>query len=114
MRPKDIFAQYLDRLSELYGLTGHDWELRISHSLTEPTCPIVSIAPDGSNTTRFMVHADTIQEGIEQASELVYREVVLGQSNPTGESPTPWTNSDDEDGTIARIIRRDVKRRSKP
>lgn len=82
----------LKKLSRLYELTGADWDLEINHSLTEPTCPTVVIRKEGSNSTRYRVDCDSIEEGIRTAVDLVYREVVLGEKI----SPLcPFTNPDD-------------------
>lgn len=69
----------LKKLDELYTLTKEDWVLEIHQIITEPTCPIVIIRPEGSDTMRFSVHRDSIEEGIEAAVDLVYREIVLGE-----------------------------------
>ena len=69
-----------------------DWVLTVSRILTEPVCPIVIIAPEGSNATRYRVDCDTIEQGISEATERVYREIILGQSiKPIA----PFTNPDD-------------------
>lgn len=84
-----------DELAKLDGLwdkTKEDWYLRISQSLTEPYAPVVSIAPEGSDMTRYTVWRDTIEEGIAAAVDLVHREVILGEKiNPEA----PFTNPDD-------------------
>ena len=85
-------GEALDRLSGLYEKTGQDWVLQVSHCLTEPTCPTVMIAPEGSNMTRYRVDRDTIEAGILASADLVYREMVLGE---TIESECPFTNPDD-------------------
>lgn len=82
----------IDRLGDLYRVTGDDWVLMVHHILTEPTCPTVIIRREGSNALRYRYDRDTIEDGIRAASEAVYREVVLGQ---TVESESPITNSDD-------------------
>ena len=88
----DDVEKALDKLSVLYSLTGEDWNIRIHHTLTEPTCPMVTIQPDGLNLMRYSSFADTIREGILQAAEHVYRELVLGED--IGHA-APFTNSDD-------------------
>lgn len=82
----------LAKLDDLYGATGVDWDLTIHHSLTEPTCPSVAINPEGMNLNRFRVDADSIEEGIETAVQMVFEQVILGLP---GQSSAPWTNSDD-------------------
>lgn len=82
----------LKKLDGLYEITKEDWYLSISHSLTEPYAPVVTIRPEGSNSTRYTVWGDSIEEGIDKAINLVYREVILGEKI-TPEAP--FTNSDD-------------------
>ena len=82
----------LARLRDLYRVTGDDWVLIVHHILTEPTCPTVIIRREDSNALRYRFDRDSIEEGIQAASEAVYREVVLGQSV---EPESPITNPDD-------------------
>jgi len=96
----------IDRLSDLYRLTGDDWVLIVHHVLTEPTCPTVIIRREDSNALRYRFDRDTIEEGIQAATEAVYREVVLGQ---TIEPETPITNSDDHpDDPKWHPVRQDI------
>lgn len=90
----DLFTMYCARLAELYKKTGDDWDLLISVSLTEPTCPCVVVQREGGNSTRYRVDRDTIEEGIAAATELAYREQILGE-HITPECP--FTNPDDHD-----------------
>lgn len=81
-----------DKLAKLYDITKDDWTLSISVSLTEPTCPVASIAPDGSNMTRYTYWGDTIEDAVNKAVEAVYQEVILGNRV---EPEAPFTNPDD-------------------
>ena len=38
----------LELLGNLYTKTGYDWVMRITHILTEPTCPIIWIGPEAA------------------------------------------------------------------
>lgn len=82
------------KLGSLYAKTGMDWDLHISHCLTEPTCPTVAIYPEGMETTRYTVWCD--RDGIEKALgevvDRVYREVIQGE---VIEPTAPFTNPDD-------------------
>lgn len=101
--------EILARLDGLYGKTQTDWVLDISLILTEPVCPTVSIAPEGSNTTRYTTTRGTIEEGLEAAVDLVYREVFLGERI---EREYPITNSDDHDDgpTVEEHIEEEERR----
>lgn len=80
---------------DLYEKTGRDWVLEVSHCLTEPTCPTVVIRPEDHDALcRYRVDASTIEEGIERAVDLVYREVIQGERIT---SPCPFTNPSDKD-----------------
>lgn len=96
---------HLEKLQGLYSKTGMDWDLTITHCLTEPTCPCATIAPEGSNATRYSVVANTIEEAIAESAERVYREIILGQkiepsfpfSNPDDNNPEmPWNKHKQE------------------
>lgn len=39
-------------LDDLYDKTGYDWDLQITHALTEPTCPVVWITPLASKADK--------------------------------------------------------------
>jgi hypothetical protein len=85
--------QTLAKLQGLYEKTNMDWEIYIRHSLTEPTCPSVVISPEGMEVARYRVDTDSIEEGIEKAVDLVYREVILGEQVS---SYAPFTDPDDK------------------
>ena len=88
----------LKKLDKLYEITGQDWVLEIHHILTEPTCPTVCIRPEDSNMARYRIDCDSIEEGVQRAVDLVYREVILGEkiepecpfTNPDDHKPKPW------------------------
>jgi len=87
-----IFTEPLKRLEPLYELTGRDWHLSVSKSLTEPFCAHAVVQPDGGNSLRYSKHADTIEEAILGALDLAYRGEILGEK-VWGNSPV--TNPDD-------------------
>ncbi len=79
-------------LGDLYERTGKDWTLSVSVYLTEPTAPCAIVQADNSNALRYAAWGDTIEEAINASVEMVYRELILGETiNPV----TPITNSDD-------------------
>lgn len=83
----------MDKLADLFYATGMDWSLTVHHSLTEPTCPTVIIQADGLDTTRYRMDCDTIEDGVKQAADRVYREVFLHEIiKPTA----PFTNPNDQ------------------
>lgn len=82
----------IEALSELYDKTGEDWVLSVSVILTEPTCPTAIVRPEGKNNLRWSAHAGTIEEAINTAVDLAYREMILGEII---QPETPITNSDD-------------------
>ena len=84
----------INRLNDLYWITDRDWELRVYHCLTEPSCPTVIIQPEGMETTRYRVDRNSIEEGIRLAVDLVYRDI-FGDENIS--SITPFTNPDDKE-----------------
>lgn len=69
----------MDALSDLYEKTGKDWVLQVSHILTEPTCPTASIYPEDDPTDKYRADRDTIEDAINAAVDMVYRELVLGE-----------------------------------
>ena len=69
----------MDALSDLYEKTGKDWILQVSHILTEPTCPTASIYPENEPTDRYRADRDTIEDAINAAVDMAYRELVLGE-----------------------------------
>lgn len=77
-------------LSDLYSLTGEDWEIEIHHCLTEPTCPSVFIRPEGWSLCRYRFDCSTIEEGVRRAVERVKTEVidrkVVGHEFPVSNS----------------------------
>lgn len=83
----------MDVLSDLYSRTGLDWHLTVYHELTEPTCPTVTINPDGFSSGRWRIDADTIEQGIAEAVERVRLEIFEGR---TGIDPHfPLSQPDD-------------------
>lgn len=79
-------------LADLYEKTGDDWVLQINYDLTEPTCPAVVVRRLGSNSVRYRVDRDTIEEGVRAAVDLCYREQVRGEKITP---ECPFTNPDD-------------------
>ena len=80
---------------------GGDWILEIHHILTEPVCPTANIRQEMKHTTKYMVHADTLDEAIDQCIDLAYRGEILKE--PV-RGNTPWTNPDDyPDGRMPPI-----------
>ena len=72
--------EILKKLAELYKITGEDWNLTISVSLTEPTPPMASITPESrKNSTRYTAWGDSIEDAVNQAIDAVHREVILGE-----------------------------------
>jgi hypothetical protein len=78
---------------KLFEATGRDWVLSVNHILTEPVCPTVIVHPEGWEMNRYRVDADTIEKGLQEAVERVYREVILRQE--VGHAAL-WTNADDK------------------
>lgn len=87
-----MLKEIMAKLDGLYTKTGMDWRLEVHHDLTEPTCPTVVINPEGLECTRYRIDCDSIEQGIAEAVERVYQEVILGQII---EPMAPFTNSDD-------------------
>lgn len=83
----------LEPLGNLYVTTGEDWYFRLSHCLTEPTCPTAVIAPERWQIARYRVDCDSIEDSAQKVVNLVIAEVV--DRNVTGSS-CPYTNPDDE------------------
>lgn len=70
---------HTDKLADLYSVTGADWSLHICAGLTEPVCPSAAIIPDEEemeHLMRYRVYADTIEEAVEKAVRVAYRELV--------------------------------------
>lgn len=85
--------QKMDALGEaLYVLTGTDWELRVHHCLTEPTCPTAYIYPEGQKSSRYRCDRDTIDEAIAGSVDAAYREWIVRESIAP---MVPWSESDD-------------------
>lgn len=81
--------QKMDALGNvLYGETKHDWELTVHHTLTEPTCPVANVQPEGMQSTRYACFADTVEEAIAASVNAAYREWV--EERP-GERMVPWS-----------------------
>lgn len=69
----------MDALGDLYAKTEDDWILEVSHILTEPTCPTVTVYPEnGKRTGRYRYDCGTIAQGIIAACEAVKKEVIDG------------------------------------
>lgn len=83
----------MSKLDKLFSKTRMDWTLSVHHCLTEPTCPTVVIEPEDMHTARYRIDADSIEQGIAEAVERVYREVMLGQII---EPLAPFTNPNDK------------------
>jgi hypothetical protein len=79
----------LNALAVLYDRTEEDWELRVSHCLTEPTCPtaIISCENKEAKFQYWRADRDTIQEAIEAVVDLAYR-ALFEQSDEIG---VPWS-----------------------
>lgn len=90
--PTVSISAELKKLDDLYEKTGKDWELVVHVILTEPVGKTVIIRPEGSNVVRYRTDRSTIEEGIQAAVDLVYREVILGEKI---EPECPFTNEDD-------------------
>lgn len=88
------FRKEIEPLEALWDASGHDWELNISASLTEPTCPTAVIQPEGWNITRYRVDMDSIEESLAKAVALVRQEVI--ERKVVG-SYCPFSNPDDDD-----------------
>lgn len=72
----------LKRLPDLYDITGVDWEITISHTLTEPTMPTVSLfetydEQEGGESCRYFIRFDcpTVLEGVMAAVDHVIENV---------------------------------------
>lgn len=79
-------------LGDLYGKTGDDWVLKVIHILTEPTCPTAIVCREGSNAVRYRADRNTIEESINAAVDMAYRELILGEEITP---ECPFTNPDD-------------------
>ncbi len=90
----EIDHKKIEALGDLYDKTGVDWELRLSHCLTEPTCPTATVVPEGKEPTRYRVDADTIEDAINGAVDKAYRELILGEKITPF---MPFTNPDDKE-----------------
>jgi len=88
----DINHEKIEALGDLYTKTGDDWILQINHSLTEPTCPMAVVRREGSNAVRYRADRNTIEESINAAVDMAYRELILEEKIV---SECPFTNPDD-------------------
>jgi hypothetical protein len=90
------FDKILKPLEDLYTHTGMDWDFTISGSLTEPTCPVISIKPETTNITRYTSHCDTdkVEATLIALIERVRLEIVEGQIMKY--NTVPYTNPDDK------------------
>lgn len=71
----------LEALETLYEKTGVDWNLTIDICLTEPVCITAMVAPeDNKDYSRYRVDKDTIMDAYHAAIDLVYREMILGET----------------------------------
>ena len=84
--------ELLDSFDGVYGTTGVDWELSLSHCLTEPTCPMAAVAPEGSNLLRYSMVADTVLDAILGALTVAHAELFLGE---VAEGNMPFSHPDD-------------------
>lgn len=74
-----------EKLSGLYGLTGEDWLLTVSHSLTEPSCPTAWVHPESdAGFQYFRSDADTIEGAIASAVDQAHRCLILRQDFTRG------------------------------
>ena len=72
---------------ELYSVTGRDWELRVHHSLTEPTCPTAIIGMenafiDDNESVLFRADRRTIDAAIIAVVDMAYDEWIVKGNIP--------------------------------
>lgn len=67
-------------LGDLWDRKKADWELYVSHCLTEPTCPTAIVRVEGSADNRYRADRDTIEAAINAAVDMAYRELILGEA----------------------------------
>ena len=71
----------------LYSVTGRDWELRVHHSLTEPTCPTAIIGMenafiDDNESVLFRADRRTIDAAIIAVVDMAYDEWIVKGNIP--------------------------------
>jgi hypothetical protein len=67
----------------LYSVTGRDWELRVHHSLTEPTMPSAIIGMEDDNeSVLFRADRHTIEEAIIAVVDMAYDEWIVNGNIP--------------------------------
>lgn len=72
---------------ELWKRTQRDWELRLQHSLTEPTCPTAIISCEDEGFMYWRADADTIDEAFDRVIDTCYAYLFEG-----GQSiGVPWS-----------------------
>lgn len=83
-------------LDSLWSVTHMDWDYSIRGSLTEPTCPIIHIAPETVHITRYTAHCDSdkLEETLKMLVDRVVREIINGEV--LTDFTTPYTNPDDK------------------
>lgn len=75
-----IDKELMKKLGSLYERTNVDWQLEVTHCLTEPTCPTARVYPeDKPNFVRYCADADTIEEAINRTLQLAYDELIGGR-----------------------------------
>lgn len=89
-----IDHEKIKALGALYEKTGDDWDLHLTLCLTEPTCPTAVVARDCSNAARYRSDKNTIEDSINAAVDMCYRELILGE---TITPECPFTNPDDRE-----------------
>lgn len=86
--------ELLAALPALYTLTGLDWEVTVSASLTEPTCPYARVHPeDLPGFSAFVAWGDTLDEAITSSLALAHQRLIERQPTPRLQ---PWSNPGDE------------------
>jgi len=90
----------IEKLANLYELTEMDWCFSISGSITEPTCPVVTIYPededyDGlTNYTEFCDLDGDVDVALEKVVARVFADV-YGDAEQQ-KSSVPFTNPADD------------------
>ena len=83
----------MEKMGQLYTITGMDWCLSANTILTEPVCPSASVYPEGvEGFCAFDAFGDSIEEAIERALDKAYRCLILG--TPV-DNDLPFTNPTD-------------------
>lgn len=94
--------EMIKALGIIYTPEFGDWDLTTSASLTEPTCPSATIAPEYENDLgfSFQAYGDTVEEAVAGAVKQAFEALVARQ----GFRPlVPWTNPGDATG-LARVL----------